>query len=458
MRKDTLQQGDFLTTDQQLNSQDSNLQAILQNDGNFVIYHSNTAIWASNTCGQHVYRLLLQNDGNLVLYGLNRKPIWASNTRGVNNRLVLQNDGNLVLYSKNNDALWSSGSLLFDNIAMPRNENLENILLQKVVYNISKKQFSLEHNQHFITLIQNTLFCFANIIMDDHKNVSCHLYGRVSNQAKDFGNIMVSKINSLKSHLSGKLNFFMQFEDGMDYPSDIIEYIKKHIIFVNSCSKLGREDIEILIPDYYLLQQKTRDTIRSTLNNNIPFHKRIPIAKFRGSQTGGLYNMEQVRKMNLPRLKASHLSKQFPQYLDSKLFSYNCQNTGGQEYINYMNSTFGPPATKEPMENFNKYRYLLSMDGNTATYSRPEIIMFSGSVLFLQTEYIKYWSCFLQDGYNCILIKEDLSNLIPKIKEMNENYEQSLQIANNAKELAQQVIHPYFQDYYFIKVLNLIRY
>jgi len=141
MRKDTLQQGDFLTTDQQLNSQDSNLQAILQNDGNFVIYHSNTAIWASNTCGQHVDRLLLQNDGNLVLYGLNRKPIWASNTRGVNNRLVLQNDGNLVLYSKNNDALFSSGSLLFNynaNIAL-MTKNIKKISPYLTVYQYERK-------------------------------------------------------------------------------------------------------------------------------------------------------------------------------------------------------------------------------------------------------------------------------------------------------------------------------
>ena len=141
MRKDTLQQGDYLITEQRLYSQDSNLNAILQNDGNFVIYHLNTPIWASNTCGQYVHHLLLQNDGNLVLYGLNRKPIWASNTRGDNNRLVLQNDGNLVLYSKNNDALFSSGSLLFNynvNIAL-MTKNIKKISPYLTVYQYERK-------------------------------------------------------------------------------------------------------------------------------------------------------------------------------------------------------------------------------------------------------------------------------------------------------------------------------
>ena len=457
MTKNILRPSDFLSPDQRLSSNNQKFNAILQNDGNFVIYHSSQrALWSTSTCGNPIQKLILQDDGNLVLYDRNNKPIWASNTFGSSNGVILQDDGNLVLYSKNNEPLWDSGT--YYPVSSERfDEEMESILLQKVKDNLSKKQISSKYNQQFIHMIKNSNFCFGYIVMDDNKNVDCHLYGNISNQAKDFRNIIMSIIHQFKNQIKVKLNFFMQFEDGLDYSDDILEFIKKHIILLSPYSKIGREDLEILIPDMYMMLQKNRNDFYATMNNNIPFQQRIPIAKFRGSQTGGVYNMEEVRKMNLPRLKANHLSKQFPQLLDSKLISYDCQNTGGQEYINYMNKTFGPPAPKEPMSSFNHYRYLLCFDGNQAPpFARPETIMISHSVPFFQTEYIKYWSCFLKDHENYIFIKKDLSNLISSIQEMNQNYECSLKIANKARELAEKIMLPSFQDSYFINVLNQI--
>jgi hypothetical protein len=79
---------------------------ILQTDGNFVLYAPDGhAIWASDTEGKPVTRVVFQKDGNLVL----RSPLgygapegrgwWDSGTanRGVT-QLVLQTDGNLVWY------------------------------------------------------------------------------------------------------------------------------------------------------------------------------------------------------------------------------------------------------------------------------------------------------------------------------------------------------------------------
>jgi len=58
-------------------------RAIMQDDGNFVIYDSSkTALWNSGTHGKGKapYRLVLQKDGNLVIYDGNNKGIWSSNT------------------------------------------------------------------------------------------------------------------------------------------------------------------------------------------------------------------------------------------------------------------------------------------------------------------------------------------------------------------------------------------
>ena len=112
---------------------------IMQTDGNLVLYDSsNSPIWASNTVrvpdgldyistamkegvlypGQNIatadrnYWLALQTDGNLVLYSADYRPIWASNTDGRDvQRLIVQPDGNLVLYRANGTPVWATNTV-----------------------------------------------------------------------------------------------------------------------------------------------------------------------------------------------------------------------------------------------------------------------------------------------------------------------------------------------------------
>ncbi len=57
-----------------------------------------------------MYTLNMQSDGNLVEYTAGR-PLWATGTQGgAGNRAVMQTDGNLVVYSSTGVARWSSGS------------------------------------------------------------------------------------------------------------------------------------------------------------------------------------------------------------------------------------------------------------------------------------------------------------------------------------------------------------
>lgn len=115
--------GSFLATGQYLDVGDylvsANAQyfAIMQSDGNFVIYqgsdpaHQGTPIWATNTndgLPSHFipYFLIMQSDGNLVQYnGTGANPYfelparWASNTMRAQGQYfaLLRNDGHLVL-------------------------------------------------------------------------------------------------------------------------------------------------------------------------------------------------------------------------------------------------------------------------------------------------------------------------------------------------------------------------
>lgn len=71
-----------LRPEQMLTSSNRWYKAVMQTDGNIVVYNkANVVVWASNTIfgASDAYRLWNQSDGNLVLYK-GPDPIWATNT------------------------------------------------------------------------------------------------------------------------------------------------------------------------------------------------------------------------------------------------------------------------------------------------------------------------------------------------------------------------------------------
>ena len=121
----------WLSTGQYLGVNDfvvsDNMQyfAIMQGDGNFVLYHGSgpssqgPAYWASNTVlGQGQYFAVMQADGNFVLYhgsgpGSQGPAYWASNTVLGQGQYfaVLQNDANFVIYRGSDP--WHQGAFVW---------------------------------------------------------------------------------------------------------------------------------------------------------------------------------------------------------------------------------------------------------------------------------------------------------------------------------------------------------
>jgi hypothetical protein len=115
---------DTLSENERLESDSSKYFAIMQSDGNFVVYSTGQTngrgrdfpIWASNTNGKgrKPFRTVMQKDGNLVVYDATNSPKWASNTNGREKEpynLIMQDDGNLVLYAKDNKPIWASNTM-----------------------------------------------------------------------------------------------------------------------------------------------------------------------------------------------------------------------------------------------------------------------------------------------------------------------------------------------------------
>lgn len=106
---DRLNQGERLLPGQSIVSSNGRFILIQQFDGNLVLYKPNQrAMWATGTQHRPVTEAIMQSDGNFVLY-TSQGPVWASNTQG-KHFLIAQNDGNLVMYNNASQPVWASNT------------------------------------------------------------------------------------------------------------------------------------------------------------------------------------------------------------------------------------------------------------------------------------------------------------------------------------------------------------
>src|SRR5438045_734450 len=138
-RNSVANKGSSLATNQSLNmgdflvSPNGNYTAIMQDDGNFVVYQGTGghAIWASGVvpgASNGPYHAIMQNDGNFVVYqGTGGHAIWASGViPGAGNgpyNAVMRNDGNFVIYQgAGRHAIWAVNDIpyFYGNAGIPR--------------------------------------------------------------------------------------------------------------------------------------------------------------------------------------------------------------------------------------------------------------------------------------------------------------------------------------------------
>jgi hypothetical protein len=92
-------------------SSGSKYRAVLQGDGNFVVYSKGKAVWHSHTNNSSVSQLVLQSDGNLVLYRKGGNVLWHSKTARKGKAVMkMQSDGNLVVYNGSGKPIWHTAT------------------------------------------------------------------------------------------------------------------------------------------------------------------------------------------------------------------------------------------------------------------------------------------------------------------------------------------------------------
>ncbi len=107
---DTLNAENELVTNGRLTSLNGSYYAVLQGDGNFVLYSSGgKSLWASGTSGTGAVRARMQGDGNFVLRNAAGAAVWSSKTNGTGTvRLKVTNAGNLELLNASGQSVWQA--------------------------------------------------------------------------------------------------------------------------------------------------------------------------------------------------------------------------------------------------------------------------------------------------------------------------------------------------------------
>jgi hypothetical protein len=101
-----------LHKDDYLLSPDGRSALALQRNGNFVLYDNFKLVWETGALGRAADRAIMQPDGNFVVYDSSNQALWNSTTDGnAGARLIMQTDGNVVIYSSSNVVLWATHTL-----------------------------------------------------------------------------------------------------------------------------------------------------------------------------------------------------------------------------------------------------------------------------------------------------------------------------------------------------------
>jgi hypothetical protein len=127
-----LHQEERLLPGEEIVSLEGRFRLTMQADGNLVLYRNSPfeALWASATAGKQVAFAIMQGDGNFVVYAPDGTPLWHAGTHGnPGTFLQIQDDGNLVLYAPGDRAIWASGTVQPEVLDNPI---LRNLLAQKI--------------------------------------------------------------------------------------------------------------------------------------------------------------------------------------------------------------------------------------------------------------------------------------------------------------------------------------
>ncbi|MCH9632059.1 MAG: hypothetical protein S4CHLAM6_03830 [Chlamydiae bacterium] len=230
-----------------------------------------------------------------------------------------------------------------------------------------------------------------------------------------------------KKRFLSNVDFLLTVEDGMIVPLTANQYLPVFTFAKKQDVRNG-----ILFPDHLteiFARTRTKSIGFEKIKPKNLWSKKIEKAFWRGGTTGGQYLADTWHQK--PRSKLSLLTRFYPDDIDAG-FSVFCQMTedAKKEMLKML-----PHHKWVGHKGHLKYKYLVIADGNTCTYPRFYLGLFSGSVVFKdQTEHCQWFYKALKPYEHYIPVQADFSDLPEKVKWAKENDKKAKQIASNATQ------------------------
>uniref|UniRef100_A0A5S6R3K1 CAP10 domain-containing protein n=1 Tax=Trichuris muris TaxID=70415 RepID=A0A5S6R3K1_TRIMR len=200
------------------------------------------------------------------------------------------------------------------------------------------------------------------------------------------------------------------------------------------------DSLDIVLPSYEVML----NTLKTNLSYNhdllsvnhlrhIPWKEKVSKAFWRG------------RDSREERLLLVNISRSHPDLLDAALthfFFFHDQMT-----------VYGPEVSTIPFQDFFKYKYQVNVDGTVAAYRLTMLLAGNSLVLKQDSKYYEHYYRGMQKDVHYVPIKEDLSNLIEKIKWAKDNPKKALKVISNAHKFLRHNVMPREVFCYNIEVL-----
>ncbi len=220
------------------------------------------------------------------------------------------------------------------------------------------------------------------------------------------------------------------------------------------------EKDRFLFPDSYLITPHWNNLITriENANNLYLWSNKIEKIFWIGKTTGNgdmKYNMDNFAK--LPRLNLVILSKLYPDLINARFNSYYnfSDNKSGTDLKLTLDLLFGGISPSVSEENHLKYKYLISIDGNTCAWMRVPWIMLSNSVLVKQeTSKMEWFYPAMKPYIHYIPVDESLTNIFQKFEWMKDHDNELKEISNNAQSFIKNNLMPEHIDAHSVIILN----
>ncbi len=215
----------------------------------------------------------------------------------------------------------------------------------------------------------------------------------------------------------------------------------------------------LLIPEAFIVRTNYWEALLNKIDQAITenlWDSKISDKYFwRGALAGNKRPYTVERFNDFPRLNAVMLSKLYPDLIDARFVGSRYDRFEQDEFREVLDLLSLKGADRVSEVEHLKYKYLLSIDGNSCTGTRLPWIMYSNSVLVKQESSTMEWFYpALKPYVHYVPVDERLSDIFSKLKWMQSHDKEVQEIVKNARNFIKKELRSEHIEAHAAIILN----